>query len=99
MFMIHHQMTLRPLLLYGVTQHRLTTGYQHFRSAYQSHLQGQAVQTTCQMTKHLNYMVTEAWNLELYYILVIRQGAIYHTVWCSCRFINATVHRREPTCI
>jgi hypothetical protein len=59
-FMIHQQMTLRPLLFYGVTWHRLTVGYQHFRSAYQSHLQGQAVEVTCQMTKHLNNMVTEA---------------------------------------
>ena len=58
--MIHHQMTLRSLLLYGVTWHRLTAGSQHFRSAYQAHLQGQAVQVTFQTTKHLNYMVTEA---------------------------------------
>ena len=58
--MIHQQMPLRPLLLYGVTWHRLTAGCQHFRSAYQSDLQGQAVQVTCQMTKHLNYMVKEA---------------------------------------
>jgi len=57
-------MTLWPLLLYGITWHRMTAGYQQFSSAYLSHLQSQAVQVTYQMTKHLNYVVTEAWNFS-----------------------------------